>query len=221
MKRLTLLLLLFGLTTPAAAQISLVDNPDNPWSGRQTSGTLTFSQAATVSSGADMFVLDVSTYGNASFATSAGFHLTLNGTPLIEATGIIPTGSVKEDSSIWYLANPPTGSLTLAGTFGTANAAMANYYTLGNVNTAVPIVAGSVNAGSATSGNVTFSAGRPRAPSPPSTWLVTRGHRREATPAQPATRSSSPTPPFITSSPRTGTSRAWPPAARRSRPAWT
>ena len=153
MKPLTFALLLFGLTTPAAAQITIVDNPYAPWSGQ--SGTkLTFSEPVTVSAGADCFVLDLSSLGN---GTWAGFNLYLGTTPLVQATGIIPTVGTKIDSSVYYLYNPPTGALTLSGTLGSATAGFVNYYTLGNVDTTKAVVASSGTAGTNLTASLTLA----------------------------------------------------------------
>ncbi len=144
LKPLVFLAAVFLCTGLCHAQITLVDNPKSPWSNRVTSGKLTISQAVTVSSPADMFILDVQTLGNSNWT---GVNLYLDGTPLVQASGWIPAAGTKVDTAVYYLANPPTGGLTLTGTFGTANAGIANYYSLTGVNTAAAIVASSASSG--------------------------------------------------------------------------
>jgi autotransporter-associated beta strand protein len=138
----------------AAAQIAIVDNPDSPWAGHNASKVI-MSEAVTVGTAADMFILDIQTYGN---STWNGCNLLLNGTPLIQATAQIPSGTPRIDTAIYYLANPPTGSLTLSGTFATGcTAAQANYYTLSGVDTTAALVTGGTIAGTTPTASLTLT----------------------------------------------------------------
>jgi hypothetical protein len=138
----------------AWGQINMVDNPQSPWQGR-SSTILTVSEPVTISSGADVFVLDVQTYANHNWT---GCKLYLGSTPLIQATGEIPAvGGQQVDTAIYYLENPTAGNFTLSGTFGSAVAAQANYYTLSGVDTSQPIVAQSANGGSSLNASLTLA----------------------------------------------------------------
>ena len=87
MKRFALFVcFVFFVVSPAWSQIAIVDNPDAPWTGKNASKVI-MSTAVDVGSLADMFILNVQTYGN---STWNGCNLYLNGTPLIQATAEIP-----------------------------------------------------------------------------------------------------------------------------------
>ena len=143
MKRFTLILLLFGLTTPAAAQIAVVDNPGSPWAGHATSA-LKFTEPITISTPDtnSVLILDLATFGNGNWNN---FAISLGGTPLIQATGMIPAAGNRVDSTLYYLLDPPAGALSLSGTLGGATAYTANYYTLTGVNTSAAILTGTAS----------------------------------------------------------------------------
>ena len=144
MKTAFLILLLFGLTTPAAAQIAVVDNPQAPWVGHATSA-LKFTEPITVSTSGtnSVLILDLATYGNGNWSN---FTVDLGSTPLTQAVGEIPASGNHVDSTLYYLINPPAGSLTLSATLGGATAYTANYYTLSGVNTAAALITGTASA---------------------------------------------------------------------------
>ena len=133
-------LLLFGRTS--RGQIAVVDSPGYAWYG-QSGSYLPFSEGITVSPSADVLVVDLTSYST--YLTNVGFAV--NGTPLIQATGIVAFPGYKIGSAIYYLDNPPAGNLTLTGTLGNAVAAMVDYCTLSDVNTTAPVIASSVNGG--------------------------------------------------------------------------
>jgi autotransporter-associated beta strand protein len=140
-------------TSTATAQITIVDNPQNVWTGTN-SHKLIMSEAVTVSSNADVFILDVQTYANTNWS---GVNLYLGSTLLTQAAGYCPATGTKLGTAIYYALNPPTGSLTLSGTFGSATAGIANYYTLANVDTTKAVTSGTAAAGTNPNVSLTLS----------------------------------------------------------------
>jgi autotransporter-associated beta strand protein len=156
MKTLLWTIVALLLAAPCAAQIAVVDTDPTPFTGSHSgSGSLMFSQGITISPTADVLVVDLGSLANSSWA---GFNFSVNGDPLIQATGqVSTTGTYRPASSIFYLANPPSGSLTLLGTFGNATAGALDWYTLSGVNTAAPVAAASANGGSSSTASITLS----------------------------------------------------------------
>ena len=152
MKALVPILLLLATST-ATAQITIVDNPQNVWTGTN-SHKLIMSEAVSVSSNADVFVLDVQTYANTNWS---GVNLYLGSTLLTQAAGYCPSTGTKLDTAIYYALTPPTGNLTLRGTFGSATAGIANYYTLANVDTTKAVTSGTATAGTNPACSLTLS----------------------------------------------------------------
>ena len=143
--------------TALSAPIGIVDNAGAPWLG-YTTGVMKMSETTTVSPGADVLVVNVMTYGNASWTN---FTLSVSGTNLTMATQDIgrsdPLGHAV-DTAIFYLDNPPVGTITLSGTLGSASDAMLNHFTLGGVNPSIPPVVGSANAGASAVGSITLTS---------------------------------------------------------------
>lgn len=152
MRRLIFLSAIFLSPALCSAQIGILDY-GSP-APIKTTTVLNLSEPITVSTGASVLVVDVATYNALTFAN---FGFTYNGAALTQATGILPTTGVKIGSAIYYLDNPPPGTLTLAGSFNYAQGAVVDYYTLSNVNTAVAPIAASVNGGTATTCTLSLS----------------------------------------------------------------
>ena len=154
MKRFLLsLLILMTLAATAHAHIAVLDNPGYAWTGA-SSTMVVISDPITITTGANVLVLDVEAFGNSNWT---GFAFNINGTPLVQAAGQLTTGTYKTSSAIYYFYDPPTGSLTLSGTFGSATAAILDYYTLSGVDTAIAVDGYSTNGGSNTTASLTVS----------------------------------------------------------------
>lgn len=124
-----------------------------------TSSLTTFSQSITVPADATLFVLGISFYQNASQLPSS---LTLGGNALTQV--VVNTDVDGEMTGLWDLANPPTGSQTLAVTWASALEEGAHYFPAyyNDVDTTDPI-RGTGNAGNGgsteTTGAITTAVG--------------------------------------------------------------
>jgi fibronectin-binding autotransporter adhesin len=145
------ILTILAVPAVATAQISVVDSQG--YALALTSSRTT--EGITISSGADVLVVDLSVYGNTSWT---GVGLSLSGTAMTQATAEIPSSGIKTDTAIYYLDNPGSGSFTLSGSFNNSTATILDYYTLSGVNTGIAPIVGSTNVtGSATTASLVIS----------------------------------------------------------------
>ncbi len=118
----------------ARAAISIVDSAITPISNGANPTNFSIS-SFTVSSGADVLVVEVGTRG----VNGSADTITFGNQTLTLAAQLPSTNTTFHDSAIYYLYNPTPGTSTLSGTFSPAGVSdyVLSAFTLGGVNTAI------------------------------------------------------------------------------------